>query len=251
MRYAHSLGSMSSAKMEGKLKKPLDFINIALQVIEHLLSWPGPEIEATIKMPYLVIVSEKKNKRAYIIKDCQIVSFAFPFQVYDKIDSISGQKVWHVRYKEIDISSAILSHCRGLYSDYEAYNEKKSFREIASAQNLADTDVLKAIRLFEFLMLAEPAYVRYDYDPKEENGLKHPLCHFDHNFIDEHHYKIGLHGRVNLSEIEDMIDKNTDSWFVAKYKESIQEKQKRLKTRFAKVKGRNLRKKRSGRRKRH
>ncbi len=251
MRYAHSLGSMSSAKMEGKLKKPLDYINIALQIIEHLLSWSGPELETTITMPYLVIVSEKKNKRAYVIKDCQIVSFAFPFQVYDKIDSISGQKVWHVRYKEIDINSVILSHCRGLYSEYEAYWEEKSFREIASAQNLSDTDVLKAIRLFEFLMLAEPAYVRYDYDPKEEKGLKHPLCHFDYNFIDEHHYKIGLHGRINLSQIEDMINKDTDSWFVAKYKESIQEKQKRLRTRFLKIKCKTHRKQRVGRRKRH
>jgi hypothetical protein len=46
-------------------------------------------------------------------------------------------------------------------------------------------------------------------------------------------------------------NEDTDSWFVAKYTESIQEKQKRLKKRFSKVKGRSQRKKRSGRRKRH
>ena len=79
MRYAHSLGSMSSAKMDGKLKKPLDYINIALQIVEHILSWSGPESEAVLKIPYLVIESNKKNQRAFIVKDNQIVTFAFPF----------------------------------------------------------------------------------------------------------------------------------------------------------------------------
>ena len=236
MRYAHSLGSMSSAKMEGKLKKPLDYINIVLQIIEHLLSWSGPENEVSVKMPYLLIESTKKIQRAYIIKNDQIVSFAFPLHVYDKVDGVTGQCEWHVRYKDIDVSTAILSNSRGLYSDYEAYQDMKSYQEIASAQNLSDTDMLKAIRLFEMLMITEPAYIRYDYDPKGAKGLKHPLCHFDCNFINEHHYKIGLHDRINLAQIEDMLDKDTNSWFIAKYKESVQEKKKRLKIRFAKNK---------------
>lgn len=236
MRYAHSLGSMSSAKMEGKLKKPLDYINIVLQIVEHILSWSGPETEATVKMPYLVIVSTNKIRRAYIIKNDQIVSFTFPFHVYDKVNSATGRCEWHVRYKDIDISTKILSNSRGLYSDYETYQDKKSYQEIASAQNLSDTDMLKAIRLFEVLMITEPAYVRYDYDPKGAKGLKHPQCHFDCNFIDEHHYKVGLHNRINLAQVEDLLDKDTDSWFVAKYKESAQEKKKRLKIRFTKIK---------------
>lgn len=238
MRYAHSLGSMSSAKMEGKLKKPLDYINIVLQIIEHLLSWSGPENEELVNIPYLLIESTKKIQRAYIIKNNQIVSFAFPFHVYNKVDGTSGHCDWHVRYKDIDISTVILSNSRGLYSDYEAYQDKKSFQEIASAQNLSDTDVLNAIRLFESLMITEPAYFRYDYDPKGAKGLKHPLCHIDCNFINEHHYKIGLYDRINFAQIEDMLDKDTNSWFIAKYKEPVQEKKKkkkkRLKVRFTK-----------------
>ena len=235
MRYAHSLGSMSSAKMDGKLKQPLDYINIILQIIEHLLSWAGPENEDLIRVPYLVINSNKKIQRAYIIKDNQIASFAFPFHIYEKLDNNTGNYLWHVRYKDIDINSVILSNTRGLYSDYDAYKETKSFREIASAQNLRNTDMLQAIKLFEMLMFSEPAYVRYDYDPKRSNGLKHPLCHFDYNFIDVHHYKVGLHGRINLGQLEDMMNKDTDSWYVAKYKESILEKRKRLKYRFSKI----------------
>lgn len=235
MRYVHSLGSMSSAKMEGKLKKPLDYINIVLQIIEHLLSWDGPENEATVKMPYLVIKSTKIIRRAFIIKNDQIVSFSFPFHIYENKASATALDKWHVRYKDIDVSTEILSKCRELHSDYEAYQGKKSYQEIASAQNLSDTDMLKAIRLFEILMITEPAYVRYDYDPKGAKGQKHPLCHFDCNFIDVHHYKIGLHYRVNLVQVEDLLDKDTDSWFIAKYKEPALEIKKRLKVRFTKT----------------
>lgn len=217
MRYAHSLGSMSSAKMEGKLKKPLDYINIVLQIIEHLLSWSGPENEVSVKMPYLLIESTKRVRRAYIIKSDQIVSFAFPFHIYNKADNVSGQDKWHVRFNDIDISATILSKSRGLYSEYDInQKDNKTFSEIASAQDLSDTDTLKAIRIFEWLMITEPAYIRYDYDPKGAKGLKHPLCHFDCNFIDEYHYKVGLHNRIDLAKIEDLFDKDTDSWFVAK-----------------------------------
>ena len=242
MRYAHSLGSMSSAKMEGKLKKPLDYINIVLQIVEHILSWSGPENEALVKMPYLVIESTKKNRRAYIIKNDQIVSFAFPFHVYNKIDDVTGHCEWHVRYNDIDISTEILSKSKGLYSDYETYQDKKSYQEIASSQNLSDTNILKAIRIFELLMMTEPAYVRYDYDPRGAKGLRHPLCHIDCNFVNEHHYKVGLHDRIKFAQIEDLLDKDTDSWFVAKYKESVQEKSKRIKVWFANIKKKGTKK---------
>ena len=43
-------------------------------------------------------------------------------------------------------------------------------------------------------------------------------------------------GVINLVQVEDLLDKDTDSWFIAKYKESALEKKKRLKVRFAKIK---------------
>jgi hypothetical protein len=223
---------MSSAKMDINLKKSLDYINLVLQILENLLSWSGSEDEKTIRMPYLVIDSNsgKKIQRAYIIKENQIVSFAFPFHIYEK-----GNK-WHVRYKNIYITSSLLSHCKGLYSDFEPYFEKTPFYKIASALESSDSEMPIAIQLFEILMLIEPAYVRYDYDPKGAKGLRHPCSHFDYNFTDVCHYKIGLHSRISLYHIEDMINKDTDSWYVAKYHISSQKKQQILKARLTKRK---------------
>ena len=91
-------------------------------------------------------------------------------------------------------------------------------------------------------MLTEPAYIRYDYDPKGAKGLRHPRCHIDCNFVNEHHYKVGLHDRIKFAQIEDLLDKDTDSWFVTKYKESVQERRKRIKVWFAKIKKKGTRK---------
>ena len=239
MRYVHSLGSMSSAKMEGKLKKPLDYINIILQIVEHVLSWPCPENEETVRMPYLVIVSTKTIRRTFIIKSDQIVSFSFPFHIYKKIDTAETPCKWRVKHKNIDVNTVILSKCRELYNDYKDHQDKRTYQEIASDQDLSDANTLMAIRLFEMLMMTEPAYVRYDYDPKGANGQKHPLCHFDCNFIDEHHYKIGLHNRINLTQVEDLLNKSTDSWFIAKYKESVLDKKKKFEVRFAAIRKKN------------
>lgn len=228
MRYAHSLGKMSSARMDKKIKEPLDFLKIVLELLEHVLTWSDPEDENQVTLPYILIKSEKKQQRAYIIKSSQIVSFAFPFNVYSKIDSTTGLKQWHVHYRELEITTSVISKCKSLYTDV-TNNKDKTYQEISASQDLASNDVQSAIKLFEALMLLEPGYLRYDYDPKCQKGLKHPLNHLDMNYIPSHHYKIGLHGSLTLKSVEDLIDNDTDSWYIAKYKESKQEIQNRLK----------------------
>lgn len=230
MRYAHSLGSMSSSRMDKKLKEPLDFINIILEILEHILTWPDSEDESQVSMPFVLIKSEKKHQRAYIIKSSQIVSFAFPFNLYSKVDSSSGIKHWYIHYKDINITTSVLSECKGLYTDV-ARNRSKTYQEISSAQDLANADVKNAIRLFEALMFLEPGYLRYDYDPNgaKGKGHKHPAHHLDVNYVPSNHYKIGLHNGLSLKSLEDHIDNDTDSWYLAHYKESITEIKRRLK----------------------
>lgn len=227
MRYVHTLGSMSSARMDKKLKEPLDFINTILEILEHILTWPDSEDESLVTMPFILIKLEKKHQRAYIVKSSQIVSFAFPFNVYTKIESSTGLKHWHIHYKEIDVTTPVVSECKGLYSDI-VNNKDKTYQEISASQDLTKNEVQSAIKLFESLMLLEPGYVRYDYDPQFVNGHKHPLNHLDMNYIPSHHYKIGLHGRLTLKNVEDLIDNDTDSWYIAKYKESKLEIKNRL-----------------------
>lgn len=226
MRYAHSLGSMSAAGLDIKPKEPLDFIYLVLQILEHVLTWGDAEDENRVSMPFLLLKSEKKHQRAYIIKSSQIVSFSFPFNVYSKVDS-TGKKQWHIHYKDLELSPLIVSECKGIYSDVKI-NRNKTYQEIAASLDLDDTNILIAIKLFEALMLLEPGYLRYDYDPNGCRGLKHPLNHIDINYIPYNHYKIGLYQKLTLSRFERITNLETDSWYIDQHRENSKDNQKMM-----------------------
>lgn len=238
MRYAHSLGSMAASKLEGKLNSPLDYINIVLQIIENILTWADSEDETLVKMPYLLIVIDKKIQRAYLVKEVQIVSFLFPFNVYCKIDKATGAKFCGVHYRDINVDAVVLSECRSIYNDVDT-NKNKTYQEISASLNTSDPNVRNAIRLYEALMLMEPGYIRYDYDRNGEKGQIHPLNHLDINYVKTCHYKLGLHERLSIKHVEDILNTDTRCWYLAKYKESKLEIQKRLKFALGKKRRRN------------
>ena len=49
------------------------------------------------------------------------------------------------------------------------------------------------------------------------------------NYVPSNHYKIGMHNVLFLKSFEDHVDNDTDSWFIARYKESLVDIKKRLK----------------------
>lgn len=235
MRYVHSLGSMQEQKMDCKLNNPWDYIYIVLRIVNLLLAWGNPENEDTVKMPYLVVESNNDIKRAFIVKNNQIVSFAFPFAIKANNDC-TDSGMYRLNYRGMDISEEIVSKCMALYyenrkNEQRKQQEKRTFAEIVSDENLDDIAMRNAIFLFEMLMLSEPAYIRYDYDKTQAVGLKHPECHFDCNFVRTNHYKIGLNNRIKLDQIEDLMTKMTNCWFIDKYKADINKKRLNLRSR--------------------
>lgn len=231
MRYVHSLGKMKGEKMGCKLNSPWDYVYIVLCIVELLLVWDKPENEDTVKMPYLVVESNNDIKRAFIVKSNQIVSFAFPFDVSENVDS-TGICTYRLNYRDMDISAEIVSKCMSLYTNMEDERKgKRTFAEIVSDENQQDEGIRKAIVLFEMLMLSEPAYIRYDYDKIHAVGLKHPECHFDCNFVKTNHYKIGLNNCVGLKQIKDLMNKTTNCWFIDKYRAEINKNRLNLRSR--------------------
>lgn len=223
MRYIHSLGSVAESKMDTKLKSPLDYIYVVFSIAERLLAWEKPEDQKTVKMPYLVVNSTRHIKRAYIVKNNQIVSFSFPIDISELKKNATEEHKYKLQYRDIEINEEILSKARRIHNllykelPHKDKESKKTYGEITSDLDFKDNSTFKAIRLFEMLMLTEPAYFRYDYDPKSCKGNKHPLYHLDCNFTKDQHYKIGLHNAINLNQVEDLLDKETDCWFLAKY----------------------------------
>ena len=85
---------------------------------------------------------------------------------------------------------------------YESRDEEDAFMNI------------EAYKLVEYFWAHEPCYLRYDYDPKSYNGKLHPLNHLDVNISLKGSYKLGLRAKLTPYVFEDIINKNTDCYYL-------------------------------------
>lgn len=56
----------------------------------------------------------------------------------------------------------------------------------------------------------EDGYIRYDYDPANEDGDIHPLYHFDINYSSAVTYKIGLNKPIKGNDFQDTLNIKTN-----------------------------------------
>ena len=69
---------------------------------------------------------------------------------------------------------------------------------------------------FWSLLSFESGYLRYDFDEKNEDGLLHPLHHFDIFFSSNSTFKVGLDGPVKLELLSDIVNRETNCHFLVR-----------------------------------
>ena len=70
------------------------------------------------------------------------------------------------------------------------------------------------LEIIEELILVEPSYVRFDIDPENQKGHLHPLNHLDVNYSQAGTYKIGLRTAITLDEFEDILNVDTNCYYI-------------------------------------
>ena len=71
-------------------------------------------------------------------------------------------------------------------------------------------------QILKELLVFESGYLRYDYDKERENGNLHPLNHLDINYSSNATFKIGINNTIDCNTFIDILDINTDSYFISK-----------------------------------
>lgn len=66
------------------------------------------------------------------------------------------------------------------------------------------------------LLSYESGYIRFDQDPANEAGNRHPLNHIDVFYSQSTTFKLGLDKKPRFDEITDILDRNTDCYFLRK-----------------------------------
>lgn len=189
-----------------EVKNTKDFLTVKLKLLEYLLTfWYGNE---DVHPPFLYINTERPQ-RVFLVNsnENKIVSFGFEFLVktenYDTSLPTNYIKFINYRGKQGIITLQTVSEAQTLLQLYsERSDNLYCFTVLENDEKLSE----ESERLFEHILFSEAGYIRYDYDPKGYKPNTHPLHHFDVNFSEVVHYKLGLQKRMKMEDVSDILN---------------------------------------------
>jgi len=168
-----------------------------------LLDYDAGGMPITCRMKLII----DKMNRLFFHKENKYFSVSFPFSTLldednrvIEINSYSGKKV--------DFQSI-----SGVISVLENEQFKLNPSPIDYYMNSNGVDSI-GLELLEEIFRFEPSYIRYDYDPTNENGKLHPLYHVDINYSTYGTFKFGLNNEINLAYLENLLNTNTDCAYI-------------------------------------
>ena len=183
----------------------VEFVKLTLKTIEYLLTtWHG---NTKVQPPYLCI-DDVNLHRAFLINQDghKIISFGFEFYIktYDKILTSPNNSITNLNYlgQKGNVTTKEVSNAFTILSEY-AQREDNSYWGL----NLDEGDISDpSMFFFEYLLMKETGYVRYDNDIRGEKTNIHPRYHLDVNYSYPTHYKIGLAKDVSLEQFMTVLD---------------------------------------------
>lgn len=187
------------------IRSRFDVLRVWMDAVKLIINYTPPSERFVVAE---IHVHNSRMSRLFYLSGAKTFSIAFPF----RIDA--GDNLFTVRTSDgIDVDSrlsseilliATLLKSNGLVSEW------------AMAEHFEDQGGASA----EFwpvlggLLDAEDGYLRFDHDPDRRDGHKHPLDHADLFYTNGASFKIGLHKRLALEEIVDILNRETDCHYL-------------------------------------
>lgn len=195
-----------------------DIIKVLLLSIKNLLINYNNKDEGKGE----VIINIDKSSRIYFV--CKQVgelpskyySFVFPFSLQEESE---GKFIVRCRTSLEKIDSELIDQLlnlvdKGWFSDGNINSDNIDKFACDFLEAIDDYYIIKGINteeknnntyvahwsIIKTLLTFEPSYVRYDYDPKYEDGDKHPLHHLDVHYTSNGTFKLGFDSSINIKE---------------------------------------------------
>lgn len=202
----------------GAIRKRYDIVQIIVEACEYVIDNQYKEIlnidEITPETNAFIFID--KMTRLFIVADTQMFSIAFPFNI-----NLNESKI---TFRHFEITHSILAAINSIMQEsIELYTIESLIEriwEIISEMEFTDEESQIVDQIVYHLMSYEIGYIRYDIDPTNaqiyaDRGKPnmHPENHFDINFSSST-YKIGLQTPIKLKDFVDVLNTNTDCWFI-------------------------------------
>ncbi len=155
-----------------------------------------------------LLLSVSKRSRLFLFSENKYYSIGFPFFV-DERDGMLRFSTKHIQSVDSKITSDVIS----VLSSQEKFDSSSGLEFIEPVVDIEDSEPGFWPFLLGLLMY-EDGYVRYDHDPKHENGDLHPLNHYDFFYSSFTNCKVGLRNKLNDTEMVDLLTPDTACHYI-------------------------------------
>lgn len=188
------------SKIENPIRNKNDVIVLLLETINFFLA--GNLVKKDEKQKVIIYV-DKMSRIIYELEN-KIFSINFPFYCQKEEDILK------IKSEDIEINEEIISHLLKIMNSIENGSPSEVLETMI--------DYVDIFGLLFKLLTYEYGYIRYDHDKKHVNGNMHPLNHLDINYLGTSQYKLGLYNKIRTNEFIDILDLNTECYFLDKKK---------------------------------
>ncbi|MBY0222530.1 MULTISPECIES: hypothetical protein [Bacillales] len=167
-----------------------------------------------------IILRVDKMKRLFFVIENKIFSFNFPFNV--EVQEEKNNPIIYDSITDLELNALNLTVLKSAFEETFYGNENQGIldldSELMQVIDSFDTKPNKdqVWQILKTLQMFESGYLRYDYDEVRENGKLHPLNHIDINYTSDGTFKIGINDTLDCNTFIDILDVNTDSYFISK-----------------------------------
>lgn len=112
-----------------------------------------------------------------------------------------------------DIDSRVTSQVLSVISSEDSFGADCIFEFADPIATIVDYD-LNFWSFLRELLLSEDGYIRYDYDEEHQNGLLHPLNHYDVFYSSGATFKVGLKQKIERETIIDLLQTESNCHFL-------------------------------------
>ena len=202
-------------KASSPIRNKEDLLMLLAYTIKFLITNGNVDNNSIAYDKKLVLYVDKMSRVFFSLHN-KIFSFCFPFSINIPQDN-HKISIKYKGYFEFDnISSSLLLSIleqNDIISDtFENIGEK--IFEIILYNEWESIDYNGFCVLIKGLMMFEPGYIRYDYDPEHASEELHPLHHLDVFYSSNCTAKLGLKDNIDIEWLIDLLNIRTKCKYV-------------------------------------
>ena len=203
-QYSFDIGIWHSDDIFAPIRNKKDCIELLMKTLKIMIT--NQEVSEENKYGEIKLIVAKMSRLFYFSEN-KYFSINFPFTVADADDGLVFSSE-----NTLDIDSKITSQVLGIISTSNSFNSNCLYDFLDPISSIVDSNSNFWSFLKE-LLLFEDGYIRYEYDEENENGLIHPLNHYDVFYSSNSTFKVGLKNKIGHTSLIDLLQVESNCHF--------------------------------------